>query len=101
MKKSERLRNQSTLDLHHIRFLSGESPQEAVYRELDKFMTRWFLSRSADITIIVGKGLGSKKFINGKNMLRHYTEEYLTLAGCEWTNDKDWAGQEGVIRVRW
>jgi hypothetical protein len=91
----------NTLDLHNLKPIPSESIQEAVYRVLDRFMSRQLLKKTVDLTIIVGKGLGSKKFINGKNPLRYYTEQYLIQAGCEWSNG-DWqTGQEGVIKVRW
>ena len=101
MKKSQRISNQYTLDLHHLKLNYGENVQEAVYRILDNFMSRTLMARTADLTIIVGKGLGSKHFIDGKNSLRFYTEQYLSMVGCTWTNGDYTTGQEGVIRVRW
>jgi hypothetical protein len=93
--------NQSVLDLHHLEPNLGESVEEAVARVMDNFMSRYLLQKTVDISIIVGKGLRSTRFINGKNPLRHYVENYLTRVGCSWTNG-DWTtGQEGVIRVRW
>ncbi len=91
----------TTLDLHNLRPIPGESVEEAVYRVLDRFMTKFLIQKTVDVTIIVGKGLGSKKFINGKNPLRYYTEQYLHKVGCHWS-DGDWlTGQDGSLRIRW
>ena len=93
--------NQKSLDLHHLEPNPGESIEEAIHRVMDKFMSPLLMQKSVDLSIIVGKGLRSTRFINGKNPLRHYVENYLTRVGCSWTNG-DWTtGQEGVIRVRW
>jgi hypothetical protein len=101
MKKSTRISDQNTIDLHHVRIQKNETVQEVVFRKLDKFMARHLICKTADLTIIVGKGLGSKNFIDGKNALRYYTEQYLQNVGCTWTNGDYWTGQEGTIRVRW
>jgi hypothetical protein len=101
IKKSQKIKLQNTLDLHHLRFGAGESVEECVNRKLDNFMSRYLLCKSVDITIIVGKGLGSKKTINGKNPLRYYTEVYLKNLGCEWTNGDFMTGQEGSLRICW
>jgi hypothetical protein len=101
MNKKNRRKDNSILDLHELNFFPKETPKEAVNRELDRFFTKWLMVKSVNLTIIVGKGLGSKKLINGKNPLRFYTEEYLNLLQIEWRNEKDWFGQEGVIKVRW
>lgn len=101
MKKSQRIVNQNTIDLHHVKIQKNETVHEVVFRKLDRFMARHLMSRSADLTIIVGKGLGSKNFIGGKNALRYYTELYLQSVGCTWTDGDYWTGQEGTIRVRW
>jgi hypothetical protein len=101
MKKSVRIRHNNTIDLHHIFIPKGTNVQDAVYEKLDRFMSRHLVSKTADLTIIVGKGLGSKNFIGGKNALRFYTEQYLQSVGCKWTDGDHWSGQEGTIRVRW
>ena len=56
---------------------------------------------TADLRIVVGKGLGSKKFINGKNSLRYYTELYLDGMSIEYKEGSYIDGQEGVIRIIW
>jgi DNA-nicking Smr family endonuclease len=101
LKKSERITRQDTLDLHCLKKLAGETPEEAVSRTLDKFMLNYILRKTAKITIVVGKGMGSKNYINGKNPLRHYTEMYLEKAGCPWRDGDYSNGQEGVIIVQW
>jgi hypothetical protein len=99
--RRKRKLNQQTLDLHHLEPQPEESVQEAVTRVMDKFMTPHLQKHTVDISIIVGKGMRSTRFIDGKNPLRVYVENYLSRVGCSWTNG-DWAnGQEGVIRVRW
>jgi hypothetical protein len=92
----------TTLDLHHVKPTKGETVEEAVIRILDRFMVRFLTKKTVDISIIVGKGLGSKKLIQGKNPLRYYTEQYLIRVGCTWTNGNIYSeGQEGVIRIKW
>jgi hypothetical protein len=89
------------LDLHHLRTYNGETIEEAVERILDDFLLPYLLKKTADITIIVGKGLGSKKFINGKNYLRYYTENYLQKIGCSWTSNDIYGQFDGQIKIRW
>lgn len=91
----------STLDLHHIRPLPGEPYQDCVFRIVDKFVTPYLLKPTGKLRIIVGKGLGSKKFINGKNLLRYYVELYLNQVGLYYTEGEIFDGQEGVIKIEW
>ena len=87
--------------MHCIKIHVGDTVQDSVFKILDRFMTRHLLCKTADLTIIVGKGLGSRSVIEGKNPLRYYTEKYLEKVGCAWTNGDFWNGQDGCIRVRW
>jgi hypothetical protein len=98
-KKSQRIRNNNTLDLHSFSPSLGGDIEQEVFQALDKFMTPRMTQKNIQISIIVGKGLGSKKFINGKNPLRHYTEKYLSLIGCDWQEGSHTTGQEGVLNV--
>jgi hypothetical protein len=101
MAKHSFIDKKSTLDLHSIKPLPGESHQDCVFRLVDKFITPYLFKPSVDLRIIVGKGLGSKNFINGKNSLRYYTELYLDGVGIEYKEGSYIDGQEGVIRVVW
>ena len=101
MAKHSFIDKKSTLDLHSIRPLPGESHQECVFRLVDKFITPYLFKPTANLRIIVGKGLGSKKFINGKNLLRYCTELYLDSVGIEYKEGSFIDGQEGVIKIEW
>jgi hypothetical protein len=93
--------NKKVLDLHSLKRIPGESVEQAVYRYVDKFMTPFLNQKTIDVSIVVGKGIRSSRFINGKNPLRYYVETYLTKIGCSWTCGDFMSGQEGVIRIRW
>lgn len=98
--KSRKRLNSRTLDLHNLRPNPGENIQEAVARSLDNFMVKLLSQTQGEVCIIVGKGIGSKSLIEGKNPLRYYTENYLTQLGYKWRNDffGD-SAQDGVINI--
>jgi hypothetical protein len=101
MKQKRTFHNIGKLDLHNLHTEPGESYYDATIRNLDKFMTKYLLLPSASLEIVVGKGIGSKNFINGKNPLRHYVEGYLVSIGCSYSGGNFLNNTEGVIIVRW
>ena len=50
--------------------------------------------------IITGKGIHSKHFIEGKNPLRYYTENYLDKIGFAWKYADAKHGSYGAILVQ-
>ena len=101
MKQKRTYHNVGKLDLHDLNPEFGETYQEAAIRSLDKFMSKYLHLKSADLEIVVGKGIGSKNFIQGKNPLRYYVEGYLESIGCEFTGGSYLNNTEGVVLVRW
>jgi hypothetical protein len=83
---------------------AGEpSIEEIVWQRLDKFIYPYLITKRTDyidLRIIVGKGLGSRNSIDGKNPIRYYTERYLDQIQVNWRNGDYYEGQEGVIVVR-
>jgi Smr domain len=101
MKQKRTFHNVGKLDLHDLQPEFGESYYEAAIRVLDNFMSKYLQLKSADLEIVVGKGIGSKNFINGKNPLRYYVEQYLDSVGCEYSGGNYLNNTEGVVIVRW
>ncbi|MEM1312170.1 MAG: hypothetical protein AAGF07_01765 [Patescibacteria group bacterium] len=87
--------------MHNLQPLPQESVVEAVERVLDKFMTPLLHQQNVEIVIIVGNGLHSNRFINGKNPLRVYVENYLVKLGVDWASADLERNFEGMIRVHW
>jgi Smr domain len=101
MKQKRTFHNVGKLDLHDLQPEFGESYYDAAIRVLDNFMSKYLQLKSADLEIVVGKGIGSKNFINGKNPLRYYVEQYLDSVGCEYSGGSYLNNTEGVVIVRW
>jgi hypothetical protein len=78
-----------TLNLRNHVFLDLSNLQNEVELALDQFLKPFIKSNSKTrkITIIVGRGLNSARFISGKNPLRFYTEVYLGKTGFDWKNN--------------
>lgn len=81
------------LDLHHLKFNSPYEIEEKIYHKLDNFLHPFLKkhtsSHTIKVEIVVGKGLNSTNFIEGKNPLRFYVEKYLNKLGIEWQNSYD------------
>lgn len=87
----------NVLDLHHLKFRSSLGIQGEVEGVVDSFLHKMSRGNYKHVEIIVGKGINSKRLIEGKNPLRYYVETYLQKAGYGWRNG-GW-GEEGVIIV--
>lgn len=87
------------LNLRSHQFHNRSHLQQEVEHIIDNFVGRFLHQRNIMLRIIVGKGVNSKNFINGKNPLRYYTEQYLNSLNVPWRNGQHWEGQEGVIIV--
>lgn len=113
MSKKTKSRNTDKfcLNLRGIIFNPVTDLKESVELKLDKFI-RPFLFRQngnfnnnvhgntkMELKIIVGKGNNSAHFIDGKNPLRYFVENYLEKLGLNWKNAGYFDGQEGVILV--
>lgn len=92
--------NPNTLDLHNFQASGWQFFETELFYKLDSFIFERIKSGQAlKLEIIVGKGLSSKKWIEGKNPLRFYTEKYLNQANLEWNNGTYLNGGDGVILV--
>ncbi len=95
--------NTFALDLHSLWFESASFVQEEVELELDRFISPFLRVKPGrnpiKITIIVGKGIHSHHYIEGKNPLRYYTEIYLQEVGLSWRNADNFHGGRGAIVV--
>jgi hypothetical protein len=95
--------NNYVLDLHRLWFESESFVQEEVELELDRFVTPFLRVKpgrsSIRLTIVVGKGIHSHHFIEGKNPLRYYTEIYLQEVGLAWKNADNFHGGQGAIVI--
>jgi hypothetical protein len=89
------------LDLHFLELKNGQTPQETVERLLDAFLTKYLLCTSVKLEIVVGRGIGSTRFINGKNPVKHYTEQYLRRMNCPFREGSILFNEDGVIWVEW
>lgn len=90
------------LNLHELHFEAEFVVQEEVEELVDNFVTPYLTRKSANpltLKIIVGKGLHSHHFIDGKNPLRYYTEEYLNATNLNFRNAPEHEGGRGVILV--
>lgn len=88
-----------TLNLRQHKFVDLSHLQSEIEVILDQFLAPCLNRSRFCVTIIVGKGANSKRFINGKNPLRYYTEQYLKKLGLPFRNGQFHEGQEGVIVV--
>jgi len=97
--------NYPVVDLHNLNGRGRPVDQNDVWTALDQFINKIKTKNASKIragiavkiTIIVGKGLQTKKFIEGKNPLRYYGEGYLNLCGYSWRNGQYGEGENGVI----
>jgi hypothetical protein len=91
-------KKQTELNLRGIRFNDLSDLQNEVELILDKFLRPYLKSNNHNkrLTIVVGRGLNSSTFIDNKNPLRFYTENYLNMLGMEWKNN---SLNQGVIEV--
>jgi hypothetical protein len=95
------------VDLHDINGRGNPISEQDVWNVLDNFMhtmehkhsMKLKKGFSIKVGVIVGKGVRSKNWINGKNPLRAYTEEYLNHCNLNWRNGRYGEGEEGVIVV--
>ncbi len=91
---------QKVLNLRGIKFDLGSDLGFQVEAILDAFVTPHLVrNKGQKLYLIVGKGTNSRKFINGKNPLRFYTESYLEKLNLRFQNGGCGEGQEGVILV--
>ncbi len=89
------------LDLHFLELKNGATPQETVERLVDNFLTKYLLCRSVKLEIVVGRGIGSTRFIDGKNPVRFYAEQYLKQMNCPFRGGDVAFGEDGIIWVEW
>lgn len=88
-----------TIDLHKIRINNDFSVQSQVEDFLEKQIRPFLYHKNMKICLIVGKGLNSKKMIEGKNPVRFYTENFLNNLGFNWQNENSFWGDSGIIWV--
>jgi hypothetical protein len=72
-----------SLDLHKLNLKDDPNPQNTIFIKLDRFLTPLLPKQNIQIEIIVGRGHNSKTWIEGKPVLRYYTETYLMMLGLE------------------
>ena len=90
----------ATLDLHQLYFESEIFVQEELEQVLDSFVTPFLVDQTTQTVLIVtGKGIHSRHFINGKNPLRYYTEQYLNNVKLSWQYQAQAHGGKGAILV--
>jgi len=98
---------QDLVDLHDLNGPSKSIDQSDVWNALDSFLSKVKNKHAQklkkgfviNLGIVVGKGVRTKNWINGKNPLRHYTEEYLNHCGYSWRSGRQGEGEEGIIVV--
>ena len=88
-----------TLNLRSYNFEDPSNIPQEVELILDSFIAPFLQRRSVRLIIIVGKGIGSRRTIGGKNPLRYYTERYLNALQLPYRQGAYHEGQEGVIIV--
>lgn len=88
-----------TLDLHNFQASDWQFFESELFQKLDEFIYQHSRSKINKVAIVVGKGLSSRRLIEGKNPLRYYTEQYLNQTALEWTNADHFSGGSGVIWV--
>ncbi len=98
-KKVRRNPNEAILNLRQISFDNHLQSQGEIELVLDKFIAPLLQRQGISAKIIVGKGMNSSTFIDGKHPLRYYTECYLSKLGLYWKNGFLTEGKEGVIVV--
>jgi|688.fasta_scaffold157733_3 hypothetical protein len=91
---------QKSLNLRGHRFQDLSNLENEIEIVLDRFLNPFLNSKSGNqnrkIEIVVGRGLNSNTFIDGKNPLRFYTEMYLHKTGFDWKNN---GLNPGIIEV--
>ncbi len=98
---------QDLIDLHNLNGAGKSIDQSDVWNAIESFLVKARHKHAqklkkgfvVNLGIIVGKGVRSKNWINGKNPLRYYAEEYLDHCGHSWRNGRIGEGEEGVIVV--
>ncbi|GAB4145979.1 MAG: hypothetical protein OHK0017_06190 [Patescibacteria group bacterium] len=94
-------RNQGFLDLRSYPFDLQSDLEAQVELLLDRFLRPYLQSKNfrGTAVILVGRGLNSQRYIQGKNPLRYYTEQYLLRLGLSFANASVNQGGEGAIKV--
>ena len=93
------------MDLHNLNGKGNSITENDIWIALDRFINNVKLQNSRQIKteipvkicIVVGKGLQSKNFINGKSILRFHTEKYLDKCGYSWRDGHYNQGGTGAI----
>jgi hypothetical protein len=92
--------NQNYLDLRATKFDLNFDLEFQIIQILDEFLYPFLKSKKNSILrICVGKGLNSKRFIEGMHPLKYYTVRYLTRVGLKYRYSKPFDGGEGVLIV--
>lgn len=74
--------------------------QHEIESTMDRRLAQFLYNKvETEITIIVGKGHNSDFFIEGKNPLRYYVENYLRKMNITFKDGDYHNGQEGVIII--
>jgi len=75
--------------------------EDKIYRTLDTVFAPLLVKPGnvQQVKIIVGKGMNSKRLIQGKHPVKFYTEKYLSRLGFTWTYGGYFDGQEGTMVV--
>ena len=99
MRFGQNHQNQKVLNLRAIRFSGINFMEQEIQMELDRFVSPFLLGKGGKVklTIIVGRGLNSKRLIQNKHPVRYYTETYLNRMGFSWRQGEINNGGEGVI----
>jgi hypothetical protein len=80
MRKVHQSLNIKTIHVEDVQFMRSEIEQA-----LDKFLLPFLRSnKNQKVEIIVGRGLNSNFFIEGKHSSLYYTEIYLNKLGLDW-----------------
>jgi hypothetical protein len=99
-KKQSKLKNYK-LDLHHLDTSRATDFEQNLILKLDQFLAPLLIQKNIRIEIVVGKGLGSKKFIDGKSPTKFFTERYLTKLGLVESMIQNSDFNDGVIICAW
>lgn len=92
--------NQNYLDLRGHRFDLGFDLEFQIINILDSFFYPFLKSRKSSILkICVGRGLNSRRFIEGMHPLKYYTTRYLNRLNLKYRNAGVADGGEGVLIV--
>lgn len=85
------------LNLRNLRAWHGSYLDKEIFLLIDKFVMPYLTSKKRHVLeIIVGRGLNSSQFIDGKNPTRYYCEQYLTKLNLHWKNHSI---NPGVIEI--